>query len=383
MSVVGPKTVGILAAALCTSFTLLTSAASAEDHPAADAGNRHVAVVTEALPRTTWFGSIVKFAGQLVLTGETPTRIPDRQGPCVAARLDPTTLRVGAAQASDLCNVTIASGQRVGFEETLIDHNSLVQLTEVQRAPGTGRLSVGPVLTTFAQCAGCGPQSAAGGGWLWIFDDGANTQVPTVLQISESSGQLVDSMPLAVPFSQPVMAANAEGLWIGPSPESGWSGAPPATLYRIAPGAKTATVVLPGPADVCWLVAQSSTLWAGTGRANSGCAGQSVVRIDGIGPTPVFSTPDRHNPLAVIGGSAGLWTVLPNRQSGPTESIVIRIAPETGRATVMARIPTLILGVDGELFDPGEATTSHGTLFVLGEPVVGEGYRDLFRISPG
>jgi hypothetical protein len=371
-----PRLVGTMAAALLATAWLAAAPAAATRR-----SGPGVTVTAAKLPTTSWFGALEQVGGRLKLEGRAPTRIPDETGACVTADLDPITLRVGPARADAVCNVDIGSGQRVGYEETYTDNRNLIELSVVRLA--AGRLVQGPVIMTYDECAGCGPESAYGGGWMWIYV-APPVGAPSVLQVSASTGQVVDTIGIPSAISQPVVAANAEGFWFWSSPESGWDGSPPgASLYRIAPGASAPVAITSGFRDLCWMVGQGTHLWVGTGPTGGGCGPQEVARYDGTDPTPVFTIADPYDPLAVVGGPEGLWTVLPNRQSNETRSLVIRIDPDTGRVVVVARSSTLVLAIGGESLMPGEAAAYRGSLYVLGLPDVGQGgFGELFRITP-
>ncbi len=339
--------------------------------------------VTETrLPTTAWFGTVAQIGDRLVLEGETPTSVPDQQGACVTARLDPATLRVGVEQSNPLCGAIFGPGQDIGYETTSFDHNNLVELSLVTANPNSGQLTVGPNLMTYDECAGGNPESAYGGGWLWIYE--AACQGPTrVWQISASTGQVVDSISDGLVLAQPVVAANAEGFWFGPSVEGGWSGPQPTTsLYRIAPGASAPVAVTSGFRDLCWMIGQGTSLWVASGPAGGGCGPQRVARYEGSDPTPRYSTADPYATLTMLGGRGGLWTIVASSRNDESASLVVSIDPVTGRAAVVARVSRLYL--QDRSLAPGEAAAYRGSLYVLGLPDVGEGgFARLFRITPG
>jgi hypothetical protein len=236
---------------------------------------------------------------------------------------------------------------------------------------------------TYASLSDTRPLNAYGGGWLWIYD--VDTTVGAeVLQISASTGRLVDTVPMPRIY-RPILAADDEGLWIGPSAEGvGSTGpvnsGPPSTLYNVAPGSDAPRIVIPGTAlAVCWLVANGDNLWAGIATdVNQSCQRQEFWRFDGADRQPVAETPlpgyppssDGLGPSSVVGDQAdGLWTAWFVASRDLIE--VVRIDPVTGTETVVASVPGPPGAGSWPLWDSPlgefgiEATLFGGSMFLL------------------
>jgi hypothetical protein len=256
--------------------------------------------------------------------------------------------------------------------------------------PVSGQVSVGPVVMTYGSFSDTRPVMAYGGGWLWIYDN-ETTNGAELLQVSESSGQVVDTVPMPILY-KPILAANVDGAWIGNSVEGGECAGcgPPSTLYHVSPGSAGATVVVPDPTlSVCWLVGDGSDLWVGMGEQHYGCAEQTIWRFDGDSPRPVFRVPlTGYEPTTVVGDEAdGLWTVVPPSSEAPasgSNEVVVRIDPDTGRQTVMAALPPIAVPSYDQGLQAGQAVYYDGSLFVLEPPFHANdylGYSQLLRVS--
>ncbi len=239
--------------------------------------------------------------------------------------------------------------------------------------------------------------TALGGGWLWIYDVDT-TKGPELLQVSASSGNVVNTVTMP-PIYRPIMVANDDGLWLGPS----ITGGGPAALYYVASRSKTANIVVPGmipnaatkrgptTQSVCWLLASGHTLWSGIGPT---CDQQTIRRYNNADQKPVFAVPDHgYDPNDVVGDEThGLWTMqwdpplgtaIPN--ATPRPQVIVRIDPDTGAETVAATVPAIVVPQDGDsslgLLD-GQAAYFDGSLYLLEPPFPGgySGYASLRRV---
>jgi hypothetical protein len=316
------------------------------------------------------------------------------------APVDPQTLVLGPVAKAD-CGDPAIWGEVVSVDTTTIPRSNNATITIATLDPGTGAVSDGPVVMTYASLSDTRPLTADGGGWLWIYD--VDTTVGAeVLQISASTGQLVDSVPMPRIY-RPILAADDDGLWIGPSVEGvgstgpGSSG-PPSTLYDVTPGSDAPSTVIAGTAlAVCWLVANGDSLWAGIAtNANQACQRQAFWRFDGADRQPVVETPlagdppssDGLGPSSVVGDQAdGLWTAWFLASRDVVE--VIRIDPDTGAETVVASVP----GPSGAGSWPSwdaplgefgiEAVLVGGSMFLLEPPENVEGFNGaIVRVTP-
>jgi len=248
---------------------------------------------------------------------------------------------------------------------------------------------------------------AYGGGWLWIYDDStivsgaekvniSNPGRAELLQVSTSSGQVVDTVSMPVLY-RPLMTADNDGLWIGNSVEGGQcSGcSPPSALYYVSPGSDRAVVAISDSSlIVCWILGSQHHLWAGIGHEKSGCTQEVIWRLDGTDFQPVFQVPDQgYDPFTVVGDeSDGLWTMQwthPPTGISPTASPqeIVSIDPDTGAERVVATLPTLVVPLSGEYSGlvEGQAAVLDGTLYLLDPPFAQSeqdlGYSTLVRVK--
>jgi hypothetical protein len=344
-----------------------------------------------SLPPADFFSQITVAQGHLLLGGEIASTASATTPTCVSATVDPQTLEIGSSGEVN-CNNPAVDGESVGVVNAYIPDSNNATISIAHIDSQTGQTSVGPVVMTYASYSDTRPVTAYGGGWLWIYDNstiigGAQTVNVThpgtaeLLQVSTSSGQIVDTVSMPVLY-RPIMAADNDGLWIGNSVE----GAVSKPLYFVAPGSNKAVVAIQGSTlVVCWLLGSDDHLWAGIGREKSGCTQETIWRLDGTTFQPVFMVPDQgYHPNTVIGDeSDGLWTMqwthLPTvASSTPSPQEIVSINPDTGAERVVATLPALVVPLSGEYSElvQGQAAVLDGSLYLL-EPPYAESERDL------
>lgn len=223
-----------------------------------------------------------------------------------------------------------------------------VTLALAVRATPTAPLHLGPVVATLKgnwDLAHDGDVVAANG-LAWVYDD--DTRPMSVLRVSTTTGRVEGRFPVPGLGYDPRMAADVNGLWIGPS--QGWAGGKGARLYRVGPEAKRSTVALRFNGALQWLDAAGYRLWAGV-VAPPPRLSESVWLLDGARAKRAYSTPAPRLPgpevaYAMVGDLAqGLYT-LGGDLSAPVDSDdcsghldVVRVDPSTGEQRVVARVP--------------------------------------------
>lgn len=350
-----------------------------------------------ALPSSDLFSQIIVADGHLLLSGEVAATASAKTPACVSATVDARTLDLRPTVKAD-CNNPAYYGEKVGVVNRYLPNSNNATLSIARNGPSTGKTSIGPVIMTYRSYSDTRPVMAYGGGWLWIYDNSTivsggenmNTSQPgtaELLQVSTSTGQVVDTVPVPVLY-RPLVAANDDGLWIGNSVEGGeCSGClPPSALYYVAPGADKVVVAIPdSTAVVCWLLGSGDHVWAGMGHEQSGCTQETISRIDGTDFQPIFTVPDQgYDPNYVVGDEAdGLWTMQwahPPTGATPTLSRqeIVGINPDTGAERVVTDLPALIVPLSGEYSGlvQGQATVLDGSLYLL-EPPFAQSERDL------
>jgi hypothetical protein len=292
---------------------------------------------TVTLPPHYWFDGMTLSGSQLLLTGTVTSTKPSAH--CIVAPLDPRTLAIGKVHTGS-CNDPAMTGEPVelvtGYSATTTTATESVASVD----PSTGVVRQGPVVMTFSYASDTRPVTAYGDGFLWVYDV-ATTAGPEVLQISEMTGTVVDTVAMPQLY-RPVVGANDDGLWLGNSID-GESESD--ALWHVVPGATSVVpVVSPGLPYVFWLLGSGDHLWAGMGPTY---LVQTIVGFDGPNAQVVFSTPDRgYDPTAVVGSEAdGLWTAVPYPPSGvrisPNDNKrqdIVRIDPDTGDEQVTTTI---------------------------------------------
>jgi hypothetical protein len=379
-------------------------------HSGGTSGDRSSAgghATTVSLPTRYSFNSVTTSGRNLLLTGTVASESPSAQ--CVAARMNPQTLKIGKVIMGS-CNDPALAGLTV----TPVSSRSQSGPSTVAVAkedPSTGAVTTGPVIISYSYASDTQPVTAYGAGSMWTYDV-ATTNGPEVLQVSEATGGVTDTVRVPTLY-RPVMAANDDGLWFGNSVQGGSASSP---LWHVAPGAHSA-VAVPGlpasqqfdkpgvglrnyPLDVIWLVGEGHHLWAGISLA--GNIDQTIWRFDGPTGVITFHVPDRgYDPTGVVGdASDGLWAAVPyppingrvtRSRSGtwttPGQNIrqdVVQIDPTTGTEIVESAIqpaPTLTAEV-GVVH--GQATAVDGSFFILQQPLSGSNdrYSVLVRVRP-
>jgi len=317
---------------------------------------------------------------------------------CHAAVLNPRTLTL-SQQRSGSCDDPALSGEPVLPIEAgeprvpFFPHDGIgtdtVRIAHLTSTPPG--YHVGPVVMRTPQISDEHPGWTYGDGYLWLYD-GTSSHGSEVLRISLTSGVVLArvSMP-NVP--RPILAADADGLWMAPAVNSGGY-----AVYHLALGATTATPVLElGRQYVGWMVAAGHDLWL---DASSGGKTQTLLRLHGPSATPALRVTLRARTLdnevqiqgsgAIVVGDAndGLWTAVPPRE-GNTQRIV-RIDPKAG---TLKSITTLTPGYttpNAVAYGSYEAVAYDGSMFLLDPPALPgnfypyrpTGFSALYRITP-
>src|SRR5580658_507294 len=259
--------VGMSPGASGTGTPLRTPAVSQVAPPATTttaAASSTSGVASVPLLGKSWFNEIMVDDGSLQLDGIAPSESSD--SPCLTEPVDPQTLVLGATSEID-CNDPLSLGEPVTTVETLVPSSSRVNVAIAVADPQTSQVTVGPVVMSYENVSDTRPVTAFGGGWFWIYDV-STLNGAELLQVSETSGQVVDTIPMPELY-RPVLAANDTGAWIGNSLYGGpCTGCGlPGTLYHVALGGNGATAVVPDPTLlVCWMLGDGDRLWVGMGR---------------------------------------------------------------------------------------------------------------------
>jgi hypothetical protein len=223
-----------------------------------------------------------------------------------------------------------------------------------------------PVVFRFEDASDTRPLWTYGGGSLWLYDV-STTKGSEALRFSAATGRLEQTIAMPKLF-RPVIAANADGLWLVAAVNGGVSGQYPAALYHVAPGAGEAVVVHREGRAALWMSAHAHTVWA---ELISGTSSAALWRFDGPAAKARRLTRQTISTATVATyGDGSLWGVAQNGR----RCTITRIDPGTGRETRVATVQAM-QDCGGLVLDPAAMTFFRGALYFLDAP-------RLYRIRP-
>jgi hypothetical protein len=389
---VGPEVVASQlspSAAPSSSRTPSVSSAPTPSGVVAPSGSAAPNVAALQLPPGYLLDTVMAASDGLVVTGTTESTEADP--PCVSVPISTAPLSIGVVTTSR-CPDSAALGRPIVavITRSVVAGEDTGSIAIARFDSAVGKTATGPVVMTYSPASDTQPVFAYGGGLLWIYDVDT-TNGPEAMAVSLSSGT-VQGVVRTPKLYKPVIAANSDGLWLGNSIQGLDLSAP---LFRIATGSHTTAAVMSGYGKaVDWLVADEGHVWAGI-RPTGGVE-ETMWRFDGVKAKPVFHAPEPRLPAAtstVVGGeSDGLWAAVPYPPLGDTTSAgankeldVLRIDPDTGAATVEAKLPPLPELAAQTGASPGSIALFDGACFVLEPPFQQGGYlgySSLARITP-
>jgi hypothetical protein len=341
------------------------------------------AVSMVSLPSGVDFYSVEPLGDRLLLSGD------DSEGLDCDWLVVNRDLRVESSLLRASCErPPIAATPVVPVAFSLPQGNELaVRIARPNAKPS--RVTYGPVVMTCEDASDTRPQWVYGAGMLWLYDvatlrAGARTPRAEVVQVSMATGRVVRTVPMPQIY-RPLLAADADGLWLAGSVETGLGIAP---TYHLAPGASAPRLVHRGGYAAYWLLAAGHEVWEDIASQKHSAVTQEIWRFDGPGAIAhalasanrlVAGTP------AVKPGSAALWLVgsLPYRRdvNGCVGAQIVSINAQTGRQTV-TRTLTLpgnpCLGIP---YTPEAQAFTSGALYFL-IPALTPGTTLLYRVQP-
>jgi hypothetical protein len=321
------------------------------------------------LPSSALFTQISVTSKGLLLTGETRASFEKTRPTCVAASVNPRSLAVGKLTVGN-CNDPLLFGLTVEAENAYIPHSNNATISINTANPTTGQVRHGPAVMTYGSYSDTRPVFAYGGQSTWIYDV-ETTAGPELLQVSNQSGDVVDTIPMPALY-RPLLSADDDGVWIANS----IGGSPASALSYVAADSSVPRVVVPDTnVPICWLAASRTSAWVGAGVGGA-CAKEAVERFTDHSSGPVFTAAPGVTPPAftVIGDEAnGLWTML---WSSPTQEEIIHIDPDTGSESIASTLPSSPLPTyeTDEGLRQGQGVYSHGSLYLLEPPFRKNGY---------
>lgn len=284
---------------------------------------------------------------------------------CRLAVLSATSLRL-LADAPVGCDDPRLDGERVMPIETVSRGGPTGTVRIAVREAATGTVKLGPVVMHYPNISDGRPEWVYGGGSLWLYDVGspAASGAPAIpseaLRVSTRTGAVLQRVAMPA-LSRIVLAADQDGLWFGPSLETGWPPQhPPALLYFVPLGASHPTVLRSAPtaAHLNWLVAAGHTTWV-SWKADRGGIGASTTATFRSPRRParlVRVAPSKSAPLDIGEGSydtapvldlptVGLVAAEPGwletlGTAGTSTEAIVALDPATGGKRTFARITT-------------------------------------------
>jgi hypothetical protein len=217
------------------------------------------------------------------------------------------------------------------------------------------------------------PEWTYGSGSLWLYDVDSE-RGSELLRFSSLTGRLEQTVAMPKLY-RPVIAADADGLYLMAAVNGGVGGPGPAALYYVAPGAGSAAIIHREGRAALWITANAHTVWT---EIISGTSHASLWRFDGrrARAKRLWQRTISTGPVATYGGGS-LWAVTPiwaGRYSAQCKSeTVSQIDPTTGREKIIATVAAS--GYCGLILDPQGLTFFKGTLYFL------SGSR-LYRVRP-
>ncbi len=315
ITVVGSLTSGLAAVFIATALGALPSSAgppAAALHPPGDAGRVVPSVRGTTLPisESNYYTGTLGAMDGYILVGDTGGTV------CRLSIVQPVTLAVLSDQATS-CNDPRLVGEDVMPVESLPSVGCQIGDVRISvRDEATGTVHLGPVVMRYGNFSDTRPEWTYGGGYLWLYDVGTPS-VAEVLRISASTGKVLATVRVPA-LSRVLLAADADGLWMAQSVESGWpAGHPrPALVYFLGAGA-VAFKVVPAQGDyVNWLVAAGHTAWV---NMQTGARSEVFATYPAPGPKPLS--------VAVAASNAQVPT---NYGEGPSDAPPVMYDPGFG-----------------------------------------------------
>ena len=286
------------------------------------------------------------------------------QSPCHSAALNPESLRLFDRMDASCDDPRLVAESVAPVESPILrTNNATLSIARVD--PASKRVTTGPVVMTFGSYSDTRPIWVYGGDWLWIYDVETIPHGAEVLQVSRTTGAVVNTVAMPTLY-RPLLAASDDGLWVGESVQGGQCPGcgPPPSLTFVAAGAHRATRVdAAGATTTYWLHADGHHVWASVGSFTH----REVMRFDGTDLRPVFRTPESDLNVFNVEGDArdGLWSVAPTSTQASADHRgrfeVVRIDPATGREQRLVKLPASAETASGAL----SFAVFDGSVFVL------------------
>ncbi len=338
-------------------------------------------------PQSYTTGTLGAFGGHLFIGAIAGTS-------CQLTTVVATTLRILSNRPTS-CTDPLLYGDKVMPVESILPIGSQDgQVRIAVRNPATGSVHLGPVVARYGNFSDSRPEWTYGGGYLWLYDVGTvgfNSQPPRlpveVLRLSATSGKVLATTTMPA-LTRIELAANDDGLWFGPSTETGFAAhSPPAVLYFLPTSASRPVVIQPKGQYVNWLVASGHTAWANVSvnGPNRSCpngdvhnAASKVLVVTNAAKTPsptnIGGSP-ADAPAVLYAPGFGLIAALPGRIGtigtyGASSEQIVKLDPTNGQFSKVVSFGTPAGTVDANIVYGdalylliGAEESSHETLY--------------------
>jgi hypothetical protein len=327
------------------------------------------------IPVNLGFDAITRSSSGLLLSGTT-TLDGDQGVSCLMARANARSLALSGL-VEPFCDSPLFSGHSVVAVQQ--EARTMVASVRIAHLSATGQVELGPVVVKYTQLSDTHLESVYADGSLWLYAP----IVPSggrALRISGTTGQVLQDTPVLPAMDRPIIAANADGLYLAPNPETGFLGRGPqpnenGIIYHVGIDASGVQIfdastskVFQGYVD--WMTGDRTSLWADICHGPVADPRCMITRFDGSSPKPVFRQPDRNlTAFWVIGSVAqGFYSVALKGGRTSSSGDVIRIDPATGAVKIITSLP-LPDYWQGYWYDGAtEAALSGRALYVLSPP---------------
>lgn len=315
---------------------------------------------------------------------------------CHSAVVDPVSLTLWHERSGNCDDPSLYGVRAMVVNEFINGTTDGGTVRIAHSAPTASGFALGPILMTYTELSDTDAEWVYGDGFLWVFDP-LTTAGSELLRISETTGALLQRV--AMPrVDRPLLAADADGLWIAPASNSGFQPLSATGLYHLAPGMTRPARVKRLRWSADWMLAAGHSVWIEINHAGKS---ETLWRLDGAHAKVVLEVQSNHRSgfgefgygqRTVAGDAAdGIWTVTAGGGPQQGNQEVMRIDASTGRTSTLASvtppggnasvyngIPVVVL--DGSLFflDPATVTYPGGT-----SGAVVKGPSALYRVTPG
>jgi len=297
---------------------------------------------------------------------------------CLEADVNPATLAL-----SDIfeprCDDPRMSGYPVVPVEATVDRGNYISVRVARVDPAAGRIEVGPVLGTDEDASDTRPQWVYGPGSLWLYlaAPKGSPSAGKALRVSVTTGQLMQATEVVPALFRPVMAADANGLYLSPAVNGGSQASPGtanAVIFHVGLGATKSDVFYRWPSGqwygfADWMSGYGDHLSADLCQRGGSALKCVLAGFEGANARPDLLRAEPYFDGWALGGpSTGFFTsmVPAGEGSAPLPTTIVRIDSSTGR---VRRLTTVVLPAYWGFLEPDGnpgAALYDGALYLLG-----------------